>query len=203
MSEPGENAGKPPGGAGEGARQSGPPASGAAGPRNWPAYLTIGTITSPHGVQGAVNVFPHSDAPERFQVLERVWLGSGGRPQRQADITKVTTGGRLVVIEFAGVKTREGADALRGTDLLVPVEEAWPLPEGSYYLFELEGLAVYDTAGRLRGTLARVYPGPANDCYGIGETGSGRETLIAAVRSVVKEVDKARARMVVEWPEEY
>ncbi len=168
-----------------------------------PDYLTIGTVTSPHGVQGAVRVFPHTDMPDRFRALAEVWLGSGGRPQRQCRVESATTGRKLVVLKLAGVNTREQAEALRGTDLLVPVEQAWPLPEGAYYHFELEGMAVFDCAGRLRGTLTRVYPGPANDFFCVSEAGSGRETLLAAVRSVVKEVDRERGRMVVEWPEEY
>lgn len=168
-----------------------------------PEYLTIGTVTSAHGLHGEVNVFPHTDLPERFCGLTNVWLGSGGRAKRQCGVERATVGRRLVTVKLAGVSTREQADALRGTDLLVPVDQAWPLPEGTFYHFELEGLAVYDKAGRLRGTLTKVYPGPANDFYCVAETGSGRETLLAAVRSVILEVDKHSGRMVVEWPEEY
>ena len=171
------------------------------GPRQ-PDYLTIGTITSPRGLRGEVNVFPHTDRPERFRVLESVWLGRGGQPSRKVAIESAADGGRLITLKLQGIDGREQAETLRGVDLLVPVSEAWPLPQGTYYHYQLIGLTVYDKDGTHRGQLTRVYPGPANDCFAVVPVGGGREQLVPALRAVVLQVDLAAGRMVIDWPRE-
>lgn len=169
-----------------------------------PAFLTIGTITSPRGVRGEVNVFPHTDRPERFRALRSAWLGRDGAPAQPVDIIHANLGGKgLVGLKLAGVDSRDQAEALRGMDILIPVAEAWPLPDGDFYHYQLVGLAVYDAAGNQRGVLTRVYPGPANDCFAVTPLEGGREQLIPALRSVVISVDLVAGRMVVNWPEEY
>ncbi len=97
--------------------------------------------------------------------------------------------------------TLEAANALRGKDLLVAIHEAWPLPEGHYYHFQLLGMTVFDSSGRCRGMLERIYPGPANDFYGVAVRGApGPEILIPAVKTAVKSVDLQSRIMVVDWP---
>lgn len=168
-----------------------------------PAYLTIGTITSPKGLAGEVRVHPHTDWPERFNALARVFLGAGGRPTSGAvTVERVTVSGPSIVIKLAGSGTREQAKALHGRDLLIPVEEAWPLPEGHYYHYQLLGMNVRDLDGRDRGTLVRIYPGPANDFLAVSAHGGG-EVLIPAVRAAVREIDLQHRVVVVKWPEYY
>lgn len=168
-----------------------------------PEWITIGTVTAPHGVEGEVRVYPHTDRPERFASLRRVYLGASGRGTDPRQVESASVAPQRIVLKLSGVDGRDSAEALRGRDLLVPGDEAWPLPAGHYYHFQLVGLTVRDLAGRLRGQVSRVYPGPANDFYAV-ETALGRpETLIPAVRHVIKQVDLEHGLMVVDWPQEY
>ena len=148
-------------------------------------------------------MFPHTDWPERFKQLKQVYLGSEGRPEgAPRAVTVLEAGVRQVVVQLSGVSDREAAEALRGTDLLIPAADAFPLPEGHFYHFELLGLEVWDQRGRLRGTLTRIYPGPANDFYGVTGQPGAKEALLPAVRHVIIEVDLANGRMIVDWPEQ-
>lgn len=168
-----------------------------------PEHLTIGTISSPHGIKGALKVFPHTDWPERFNQLRQVYLGREGRPEGAPRAVSVLEAGvRQVVVQLAGVHDREAAEALRGVDILIPGADAFPLPEGHYYHFELLGLEVWDQHGRLRGRLFRIYPGPANDFYAVAGQPGAKETLLPAVRHVIIEVDLDSCRMIVNWPEQ-
>lgn len=165
-----------------------------------PEHITIGTITSPRGVRGEVNVYPHTDRPERFGALRSVWLGRDGVAERPFQVEAASCHGRMATVKLAGVDSRDQAEALRGTDLLVPADEAWPLAEGEYYHFQLIGLDVYDLEGRFRGKLTRVYPGPANDCFAVKLPGSNAECLLPALRAVIRQVDLGTGRMIVDWP---
>lgn len=169
--------------------------------RATPEYLTIGTITSPKGLAGEVRVYSHSDWPQRFAALSKVFLGEGGRPAGKArTVERAAVHGSVIVLKLAGTDTREEAEALRGRDLLVAAEDAWPLPEGHYYHYQLIGMKVLDTEGTDRGTLVRIYPGPANDFYAVAGP-EGTETLIPGVRTAVRSIDPRTGTMVVEWPE--
>lgn len=159
-----------------------------------PELVRIGQITAPHGVRGAVRVFPVTDFPERFTTLRRVLVGGADRPMgvRFRGFVK-----NLVILELEGVADRNRAETLRGQDLYVPRPEVHPLPEGYYYDFDLIGLDVVDPRGRPIGRLVDVdHNSPANDLY-VVETAPGKRCLVPAVRQFVKEIDLAAGRVVI------
>ena len=80
----------------------------------------------------------------------------------------------------------------RGAELTIPRAELPPLPEGSYYAFELVGLAVAEEGGRLLGSVLEVVPGVANDVL---ELDSG--LALPMVEACILLVDLERARIVV------
>ena len=100
----------------------------------------------------------------------------------------------MPTLRLDGVATREAATALVGRYLELPARE---LPEGSYYWHQLQGLRVVDTSGDELGELVEVFRAGENEVYRV--VGGGGELLIPALRSVVKEIDLAARRMVVEY----
>lgn len=168
-----------------------------------PQWITIGTITGPHGVCGEVRVYPHTDRPERFRSLTQVYLGASGEGGEVRLVRRAAVAPARIILKLDGVDTRDAAEALRGRDLLIPVDEVWPLPDGHFYHFQLVGLAVEDLSGKPRGRVFQVYSGPANDFYAIRTSPDAPEYLIPAVRQVVRQIDLERGRMVIDWPEDH
>ncbi|MCH8849929.1 MAG: 16S rRNA processing protein RimM, partial [Chloroflexi bacterium] len=80
--------------------------------------------------------------------------------------------------------------------LEVPEGDLAPLSDGQYYRFQIVGLAVFDVEGQKLGHVERVLDTGANDVYLVQDEES--ELLIPAIDSVVKEIDVAGGRMVVE-----
>ncbi|MFZ5827975.1 MAG: ribosome maturation factor RimM [Bacillota bacterium] len=160
-----------------------------------PDLIRIGQITAPHGVRGAVRVFPLSDFPERYRTLRRVLLGSEGRPVgvRFRGFVK-----SLVILELEGFDDRNQVEGLRGQYLLVPRSEVHPLPEGYYYDFDLLGIDVVDPEGNHLGRLAEVdHTTPVHDIY-VVETAPGKRYMVPAVRQFVKEIDLEGGKMVIQ-----
>ncbi|MFZ5814846.1 MAG: ribosome maturation factor RimM [Bacillota bacterium] len=160
-----------------------------------PELIRIGQITAPHGVHGAVRVFPLSDFPERYRTLRRALLGSAERPVgvRFRGFVK-----NLVILELEGFADRNQAESLRGQYLLVPRSEVHPLPEGHYYDFDLIGIEVVDPGGARLGRLVEVdHNSPVHDLY-VVETAPGKRYMVPAVRQFVKEIDLAGGRMVIQ-----
>ncbi len=156
-------------------------------------FVLVGRITAPVGLDGSVRVESHSDVPHRFAAGAVLWLD--GVPQT----IERSRPGRLPVIKLLGVNTREAAEKLRGKELVVP-EAAVPQPAAdSYYHYQLMDMQVVDPNGKLLGVITDILDYPANDVYVV--TLEGRELLVPAVGDVVKVVDVAAKRMVVDLPE--
>jgi 16S rRNA processing protein RimM len=160
-----------------------------------PELIRIGQITAPHGVRGAVRVFPLSDFPERYRTLRRAVLGSADR------VVGVRFRGfvkNLVILEFEGVTDRNQAEALRGQYVMVPRDQVYPLPEGHYYDFDLIGIAVVDPEGKPLGRLVEVdHNSPVHDLY-VVETAPGKRYMVPAVKEFVKAIDLANGTMVIQ-----
>ena len=147
-----------------------------------------------HGARGELKVEPLTDFPERFAPGASVWVGTDqytirhARPHRDA-----------LLLELDGIETRQQAEALRGLLLEVPEDELAALAEDQYFSFQILGMAVVDRDGQSLGRIEEVLETGANDVY-VVRSAEG-ELLIPAIDSVVKEVDVAARRMVVDVPE--
>lgn len=158
-------------------------------------YIALGRILRPHGVRGEVVVEVLTDFPERLGELAQVHLGDA----HQATATAVRScrgNGDTLLMAFEGYLDRTAVEALRGQLVQVPLDEAAPLPEDTYYPYQLVGLDVVTTAGDDLGRLSDVLFTPANDVYVV--TGPRGEVLLPAIRQVIKQIDLDAGRMVVE-----
>ncbi|HWI62438.1 MAG TPA: ribosome maturation factor RimM [Symbiobacteriaceae bacterium] len=157
--------------------------------------IKIGQITAPHGVRGEVRVYPLTDFPERFTTLRQVLIGPEARP---VGIRCRGTLKNLLIVEIDGVADRDQAEKLRLQYLQVPKSEVHPLPEGSYYVFDLIGLDVVDPEGNPLGKLVAVtQESPAHDIY-VVETAPRKRYMVPAVKTFVKQIDLPGGKVVIQ-----
>ena len=83
--------------------------------------------------------------------------------------------------------------------MLVPASQIPPLPEGQYYQFQIIGLKVWEE-GHLLGEIIDVLDYTANDIYVLRRT-DGTETLIPALKQIVRRIDLEAGIMEVSLPE--
>jgi 16S rRNA processing protein RimM len=157
-------------------------------------YLAIGKVVRAHGIRGEISVAVLTDFPERFENTEWVYLGneSEAAPYR---IEKSRWHKDNVLLTLTGITDRTEAERLRGQYVQVPIEDATPLPEGSYYLYQLIGLEVITTENQLLGTITEVLETGANDVYVVQ---GDKEILIPAVADVIKAVDLEKGQVIVQ-----
>lgn len=151
----------------------------------------MGWVRGARGIRGEPRVEPLTDFPERFQLGATVWIDGKAYVVR---LSRHLPPGLLLQLE--GIDTRPAADGLRGRYLEVPDETLAELNEDQYYRFQIIGLAVFDTSGAALGRVEEVLQTGANDVY-VVRNDEG-ELLVPAIDTVVKEVDVAGGRMVVE-----
>lgn len=164
-------------------------------PRPEPRYLAIGKVRRAHGVRGELSVAVLTEFPERFEVTEWVYLGDEyeASPYRLESYRRHK---KNLLLSLSGIDTRTEAEQFIGDYVQVPIEEAVPLPEGTYYLYELIGLDVVTTAGEPLGAVVDIIETGANDVYLVDN--GDRTVLLPAIPDVVQAIDLEQGRMVVE-----
>ncbi|MBX2865742.1 MAG: ribosome maturation factor RimM [Leptolyngbyaceae cyanobacterium MAG.088] len=174
-------------------------------------WLAIGRIVGPHGLNGEVRVYPDSDFPERFEQPGDRWLLKPGASQPEP-ITLVKgrfqEGKGLYILKLGGIDSRDQAEALRNTQLLVAADDRLPLEPGEFHVGDLMGLAVIlQATGENLGTVIDVYRA-GNDLLEVAlDTDSSepvkttpRTVLIPFVEAIVPVVDLKQRRVEITPP---
>lgn len=162
--------------------------------------VVVGRVGRPHGVRGELTVELRTDDPDARFAPGAV-LRTDPPERGPLTVTDVHPRSGGLVVAFAGIGDREGAEALRGTVLVVDSDSLPPLDaEDEWYDHELIGLAVLDPAGVAVGTVADVLHSPGSELL-VVRSGDGREHLVPFVRDIVPEVDVPGGRIVVAAPE--
>jgi 16S rRNA processing protein RimM len=139
-------------------------------------------VAGVHGLKGVLKV-GKATAPEIFLAVGEVDIG-GVRFRVVGAAAKK----RQVLLHLQGVNTREQAELLMGQEVRAESRRLPPLPEGEYYVFQLEGLSVrHAEDGTDLGELTEIIPTPAHDVYVVAK--DGREVLFPAVEEVVVHID--------------
>ncbi len=159
--------------------------------------VCVGEIAAPHGVKGGLRVRSFTEPPARLfsyalqdesgKLVSLMQRGADPRPE-------------LFIIEIAGVKSREGAEALRGTKLYTE-RSALPAPDaGEYYLSDLIGLRVRTEAGDDCGRIVAMHNFGAGD---ILEIKSGKQSFMLPFNDdCVPQVDLAGGLVTIIMPVE-
>ena len=156
-------------------------------------YLRVGVISSTHGIRGEVKVYPTTDDPERFRELKKVILDAKGG-QRTLEIQGVKFFKNQVILKFRGLDNINDVEKYKGTDLLIPREDAVPLEENENFIADLIDMEVVTDAGERLGILTDVIQTGAND-VNVVKNSQEKEILLPAIRDCILEVDVEEKRM--------
>ncbi len=166
----------------------------------------IGQITSVFGVKGWLKIYSYTDPREGILEYPDWTLSLNG----QRIPVKVEEGrrqGQGIVVRLKGIDDRDVARTYAGADILVPTRALPELPEGEYYWFQLEGLAVFTPDGECLGRVHHMLETGANDVLVVRATEQSidqRERLIPYLPDqVVQSVDLAAGKLVVDWDPEF
>jgi len=161
-------------------------------------YLIIGQLVNTHGLKGELKATTLTDDPQRFLDLDWVYIDKKGTLEKYF-ITSVKFLKSLVILKFDGVDSIEAAEKLKGFYLKVDRAKAVKLPENSFFIADIIGIQVYNENNELLGKLLDVIQTGSNDVY-IVKNEEGKEILIPALKSVVKEVSLDDRRISVVLP---
>jgi len=161
--------------------------------------ICVGHVLGAQGIKGWVRVFSETSPRENI-VSYSPWL-----IECSGELRKVKVKGRLqgkhVVAKLQGIDDRSQAEALSGCQLFIERRLLPGLEAGEYYWSDLIGLTVETQRAEPLGVVTAMLETGADDVMVLqGE----RERLIPFVMDeIVREVDLANRRLVVDWSPEY
>lgn len=153
--------------------------------------VLVGVIRRPFGKNGEARIEELTDYSERFAaghavtIDGREFIISKSRPSKE---------GRILKLE--GVDSPEAVAMLSNHEIYVDPGELQPLPEGTYYHYELMDMNVLALDGTDLGKVTEIISTNANDVLVVhGPLG---EVLLPVIGDVVKEINKKACRITVE-----
>lgn len=151
--------------------------------------LHAGRVGRPHGLDGSFHV-----TQARAALLDAgSTLFVDGREHEV--VRRAGTDARPIV-RLASCTTRDAAEALRGTDLLVPADRAPELEEDEWWPEQLEGCTVHD-GEREVGVVRELRTLPSCDVLHVAREGRD-ELLVPLIHDAVRAVDVDARRIEID-----
>lgn len=147
--------------------------------------VVIGKVVGVFGLKGILKVWPDTDFPERFSEGRTVLIG-----ETPYEIVETRWHKQQARIRVKGITKIAQGEALIGSPVSVPADDAPVLEEDEYMIDDLIGIEVFDEADNKLGTVDQVIRG-AQDVYDV----SG--VLVPAVKEFVLKIDIDQRRMVI------
>ncbi|MDE2855684.1 MAG: ribosome maturation factor RimM [Chloroflexota bacterium] len=169
--------------------------------RQDPKFLVIGEILRPHGLRGELRMRVLSDNPERLAELDAVYLGESPNdttPERRA-LHGLRFNKEYALLRLEGCRSRNDAETLRDAKVMISMDQAAPLDDGEYYLFQLLGMKVLTEDFEV-GTVKDVLQTGANDVYIVDSDEHG-EVLIPAHAETILCIDFEAGVITMALPE--
>ena len=167
-------------------------------------WLTVGLITSCHGINGQVKVKSLSDFEERFLNPGMRWL------QKENELPskiKLTSGFRqpgkeIFIVKFQGINTRGQAEKLKKYKMLVKTDKLPELKQEEYHLLELINLQVKTLENDKLKIIGKVInlENENNNLLVIELLKNQKIVLVPFVKEIVPEVDIKNNFLIIKPP---
>ncbi len=160
--------------------------------------ITIGRVIKVRGLYGEIKVELLSNISERFKSIHKITLELVSNEFIQFDIEYSRIIGSNNILKLNGINNREEAEKLIGAYIEITPDRVAPLDDNSYYIFELEGMDVFNSENKNIGSVKKVEQYPSNNVIVIeNET---EEVLIPAIKEFISEVDIKAKKITVNLP---
>ena len=156
--------------------------------------LEIGKIVDTHGIRGEVKIQPWCDEPELFDELEYLFIEG-----EKYNIVRNRFHKTCQIVQLENVNNIDDAERFKNKIVYIN-RDALELPEGRYYIADIEGLTVKEQNGRILGVVDEIIKTGSNDVYSLKDTFNKKPVLIPVIEGVVLETNIDGGYIVVKLP---
>ena len=167
-------------------------------------WLTVGLITSCHGINGQVKVKSLSDFDERFLKPGIRWLQKENEPPSKIELISgfKQPGKEIFIVKFQGINTRNHAEQLKKFKILVKTDTLPKLKKEEFHLLELINLKVKTLKKDELITIGKVVnlENEKNNLLVIELSKNQKKVLIPFVKEIVPQVDIKNNFLIINPP---
>ena len=160
------------------------------------SLIRIGRIAGAHGLRGALRFRPDDPDSQTIGILKRVFIETAGAATEFRVVSASMAGRGAARIQLEGIADIDGAEMLKGAIVMAAENDLPPPAAHEFYYHQAVGCEVLLTDGSLIGTIAEVFSTGANDVFVV--RGEGKEVLVPVIANVIKAIDIAGRRVVIE-----
>lgn len=164
------------------------------------SLVAVARAVRTRGLKGEIVADLLTDFPERFDGLDRLIAVFPSGERKVVKLEDYWLQRDRVILKFAGYDNLESAGTLIGSELAVPESERVPLPDSSYYDWELEGCHVTTTSGASIGRVQSILRTGAAPVL-VVRNKEGRESLVPLAQTIVTKIDTGANSIVIDPPE--
>jgi 16S rRNA processing protein RimM len=163
--------------------------------------IIVGRLHGAFGVRGELKLESFT-APESAILRYQPWtLGDAQGGEWVVEGARGRAGAKGLVATLPGLDGRDAAEAMRGTEVLVPRSALPPPAPGEYYWVDLEGLRVRNVEGVDFGVVSHLFSTGANDVL---VARGDRERMIPFLEpDYIRSVDFDAGVVTVDWDAEF
>ena len=159
--------------------------------------LVVALVRGVHGLDGAIRVEILTDRPEERYAPRSVLFREGSDRPLTVTRSSAIADGPGWRLQFAEIRDRATAEALRGAYLEIAAGPDAVLPRGAYFWHEVIGSTVAATDGTVLGTVRDVYRSGGAEVY-VVDGGPYGEFDVPGVRDFVRIFAPKRGEIVVD-----
>ncbi len=160
-------------------------------------YVLLGKVTRAHGLRGEVKIFSFSGQPENFSgYKEIILIDAAGKLSAALTVEKFRIQGKTVIVVLASITSRELAEKIEGSGVLIAKNLLPETEVGEYYWYQYEGKLVVDQDGQTIGRVTSLFNNGAQDIL-VVQSGE-KEILIPITKSIL--VKETEERLIINPP---
>ncbi len=173
--------------------------------RSVPEHLIVGHVAKPHGTKGELFVWPLTDSPDEVFVegMQLLLGDEDGTLDETAEELVVESSRpfkRGELVKFAGIDDRSAAEEIAGRYVLAAAASLEPPDDDEVYYHQLLGMVVETTDGVAVGVVREVFETEPTHLLEV-KSADGKLHLIPFAERIVRQIDVAAGRLVIEPPE--
>ena len=167
-------------------------------------WLTVGLITSCHGINGQVKVKSLSDFDERFLKPGMRWLQKENEPPSKIKLLSgfKLPGKETFIVKLQGINTRNHAEGLKKFKILEKTDKLPKLKKEEFHLLELINLEVKTLENDELKTIGKVInlENEKNNLLVVKLIKNQKEVLVPFVKEIVPLVDIKNNFLIISPP---
>ncbi|HTN95661.1 MAG TPA: ribosome maturation factor RimM [Nordella sp.] len=161
--------------------------------------MLAGVITAAHGIKGEVKLKSFTAEPEAIASYGALVTSRG----ESFEIEKLRTQKDGFIAVLKGVRDRNRAETLKGTELFLARRQLPEPEDDEIYVHDLIGVTAVSGAGEKFGTVIAVPNFGAGDLLEIRRDGVKETVLVPLAQAYVPKIDLDKGERTLDLPETY